>query len=172
MSLYAGLAEVDEALWAISRTPPPYSLSDNGSTFWPPECHFATSPEEWPFVAEAWDRYEFPEDRRRILERQNLVRCLHETWVPRARPIRCGAQFQLGDARAHQDEHHPGEKVPLEFVHQAWTYELMGFPELYYGSPRGWRTILDPRDPEIRQWEADALELGTAVADYFWRAEP
>lgn len=176
MSLYAGLEQIDADLWVVGREPPAYDLNDNGISWWPPVCHFAERPEEWPFVAEAWEKY-WSEDERR---RSRRIRDLLECGV-------CHARFQRWQARQHVDQEHYGRGryfvggpagppvrvvVSLQWVNPLWTWQMLGFEDLWYGRPSGNRSILDPRDPRVQQWEADALELGTLVADHLWRDEP
>ena len=143
-------------------------LDDSGPTSWPPECWFATFPEDWPLVAEVWVKYHDPAEHRRILERRESVRCT--TWVGGGNDCgRCGVVLPSWRAGpAHQREAHPGKVVTFDFVHHFWTWELLGFPEYYWGTPKGWRCVLDGRNPLRAQWEDDALLLGITVADWLW----
>jgi hypothetical protein len=183
--------------------PPAYRLSDQDLTFWPPEAWHATADPlaEGPFAAEAWERYAFPEDRLKVLERQEAVTCTTPLRVWRVGPVRefvsgpdgsddtedaMAVRFRGGDvqrvgstpcgaylrswraAPIHQAELHRGQACTFSYVNRRWTYELLGFPELWDGRPRGRRTVLDPRDPRDLAWEADALELGSRAADGLW----
>jgi hypothetical protein len=153
-------------------------LTDNGPEFWPPESYYARWPEDWPVVAEAWEKYGWPEDRRKIMAFRDLMRCRE-----------CREEVVgVGEAQAHQRERHrvpldergpygspygpkwsgPYDPVRFDYVHPLWVYQMMGFEELWWGKPTGWHNILDGRDPTIKTWEADALLLGTRTADHLW----
>lgn len=145
--------------------------NDNGLMFWPPECDLTG----WfgaPAVAQAWEKWSDPAERRRIRDRQQTLTC--RTWMAsRSRAgvsPWCGAKgIGTAWAKAHAAEAHPGEAAEFFHTYARWTYEMMGFADLWDGKPRGWYNLLDGRDPSVKQWEADALELGTAAADYWWQ---
>lgn len=174
MTTYAGLKAIDQDLWAISRQPPAYDLNDNGTAHWPPECHFAAFPEEWPFVAEVWEKFWDEGERWDSRRIRDAIRCRG-----------CGEKLQLRHARRHQGERHVGiglgpdgdagvvlmcQAVEFDYLNPLWTWQLLGFEDLWWGRPMGSRNVLDPRDRRVQQWELDALEVGTAAADYLWQS--
>jgi hypothetical protein len=142
--------------------------SDNGTMFWPPECDLV----RWDTpVAQAWEKWGDPAYRREIRERQQALTC--NTWM--ASRSRAGVAPWCGEkgigtgwAKAHAAEAHPGEATTFNYTYARWTYEMLGFVDLWDGKPMGRYNQLDGADPTVRQWERDAIELGTAAADCWW----
>lgn len=172
-----------DALASTPVNPPP--LDDNGSTFWPPECHFGTWPQDFLFVAEVWVKYDDLTERRRIMEFRHTIICRT-----------CGAELVAHSiasantaALAHQRDEHAipldqrGPHAPLHrrgpFVSLAFdqknalrAWQMLGFEDLWWEKPIGWRTILDGRNPASARYEADAIELGEHAATYWWVGHP
>lgn len=149
--------------------------NDNGMMLWPPECEL----ERWDKpVAQAWEKWEHDYERIKHRNWQRRVRCKGRrlAGVDRAgqsmwRP--CDEVFEgIGSWRRHCLTEHPGRAVEGSPMNERWVWELLGFADHWDGKPRGWYDLLDGDDPSVRQWEYDALELGTVAADYWWVEPP
>lgn len=146
---------------------------DNGMTFWPPSGWHGLDVDDWPRSCEAWVKYGDEAEHRRIMERRESVRCT--TYMPYVRGVpivRCGDVLpSWKQARRHQIDKHPGVACTFAYVHALWTWQLLGFPEFYWGTPRGWYCVLEGGHVGDTRWEDDALLLGERVADHFrWDA--
>ena len=163
--------------------PPDYDLNDNGTTRFPHEDQWRWM-DEWPFVAEAWDKFDDEGEHRRIMDFRTMVECrkCREGREARERQFRIEgvladdptlprnlARFPARLARRHWEEHHRGEAVSMSYVNPRWIWQMLGFDDLWWGKPHGWYALLDPREPRVHQWEYDVLELGTAAADGLWQ---
>ena len=158
--------------------PPDYDLSDDGSSFWPHDPWQLVN--DWPFVAEAWQKWDHDYERIAKRDWQKRLRCEHKRWLSRdefipGQPpyLHCRAEG-VGEwwAREHGMSVHPGEAVSFNYVHARWVYEMMGCADLYDGKPTGWYTMLDPRRPSVHRFEDDALELGYETAEWLWNEAP
>jgi hypothetical protein len=163
--------------------PPPYDLNDNGMTFFPYEGQWQWM-NDWPHVAEAWEKYADEGEHRKVMDFRTRVRCnvcaesidsadrqrRIEGALSPADPktVRQLSEFPARLARRHWDEHHRGKAITMSWTNPLWTWQLLGCADMWYGTPRGSYNLLDPRDQRVQRWEYDALELGTAAADYLW----
>jgi hypothetical protein len=162
--------------------PPPYDLNDNGTTFFPHEAQWQWV-DYWPHVAEAWDKYSDPGERRKIMDFRYRVRCdkcyegiqaterqrrIEGVLADEPASRRDIAEFPERLAKKHWEQYHRGEAVTMHYINHYWIWQMLGFEDLWLGKPHGWVNILDPRDQRVQQWEYDVLELGTAAADHLW----
>lgn len=162
--------------------PPPYDLNDNGLTFYPHEDQWRWV-DDWPHVAEVWEKYWDEGEHREIMDFRSTVRCNKcyegRQAAERQRRIEGAlaeqpvtreelAGFPDRLARQHWEQNHRGEAISMTYMHPLWVYQLMGCEDIWYGKPRGYYNLMDPRDRRCQQWEYDALELGSHAADRLW----
>lgn len=161
--------------------------TDNGMTFWPPEGWHGLDDRDWPRTFEVWVKFDDEAERLRTQRRKDAVRCTQ--WVRGDRDKdgrstighRCNTvlpTWRTPVPQQHQAEVHrwwdnakgwviePIDLRDLHLVNARWTYEMLGFPELYDGRPSGWYETLDGGSARDRAYEADALALGERAACY------
>lgn len=162
--------------------PPDYDLNDCDMTFFPNEGQWRWV-DHWPHVAEAWEKYGDLGEHRKVMDFRTMLQCRSCIEGPEAtarqrrieglsaeQPVALPQQAQFPErlARQHWEQYHRGQAIGMDYVHKLWIYQLLGCEDLWYGRPRGWSNQLDPRDQRVRQWEYDALELGSGVAWSLW----
>lgn len=143
----------------LRRNPPPL-WPDAGSAQWPPTGWFGLDADTWPRLYESWDKYGSEQERRRIRARQEALVC-------RACKETVASQRLV---RQHQLDRHPGEPLTFDYKHPRWTFDMLGFDDLWMGKPRGQWITHDPLDRREQQFEADHIELGHDVALAMWAA--
>ena len=137
----------------LRRNSPPL-WPDAGSAEWPPTGWFGLEADTWPRMFESWEKYGDDSERRKIRARQEALVCRSCKETVASSRV----------ARQHQDERHPGECVRFDYKHPRWTFEILGFADLWDGKPRGFWVTHDPLDRREQQFEADVIELGRDVA--------
>jgi hypothetical protein len=163
--------------------PPNYDLNDGGTTRFPHEDQWRWT-NDWPFVAEAWQKYIDHAEYRRVRDRQTMVRCrkcvdgraaedrqnrIERTLNPEDYDeFKKRSEFPDRLARAHWELYHKGVAVDMDYINPRWIWQMLGFEDHWVGNPTGLYTLIDPRDTRNHQWEYDALELGAEVASGLW----
>lgn len=148
------------------RRNPPALWPDAGSAEWPPAGWFGLDADTWPRMFESWEKFGSEQERRKIRERQEALVCraCKET-VASERVV-----------RQHQRERHPDfprdsyDALKFDYKHPRWTFDMLGFGDLWDGKPRGLWITHDPLNHREQQFEADLIELGRDVAHAMWAA--